>query len=253
MDLLLKDKVAIVTGGARGIGLGITEALAAEGMKVGVIYHSKQEESEERCAELAEKYGTNVLPLMCDVTDVAQIDAAFDRVISELGPVYGLVNNARVRGPRKLYEDFTPDEWVESIDGLISHMFYTCHRLVKDCLADGREGAIVNVSSKAAFQQNSDLKTPYVTGKGAVLSFTRDISKNLLPKGIRSNAILPGYVSSDLVYVVGTDAHEHYKQFLPTGEFAKPTDMGHVCAFLLSPLAKQMSGVVVDCTGGMLV
>ena len=97
------------------------------------------------------------------------------------------------------------------------------------------------------------MKTTYVTGKGAILSLTRDISKNLFPKGIRANAILPGYVSSDLVYVEGTEANAHFKQFLPTGEFAKPIDMGHVCAFLLSPLAKQMSGVIMDCTGGMLV
>ena len=253
MDLGLKDKVVIVTGGAKGIGSGISEAFAREGARVAIIYRSDPEHSEGYAAELAEKFSTDCIAVQADVTDPELTDYIFDTVREKLGPVDILINNANAGAGRGSVEAVEYDDWREGIKGSLHHMFFLNSRFIRDCKAEGRGGSIINVSAKSAFMQNGFDKNAYVTGKGGVAAMTRAMAKELTPFGIRVNSIVPGYVLNSKGYQPGTPAYEEKAKFLPTGEYALPIEMGNIVVFLCSDMACQIIGAVIDVSGGTMV
>ena len=252
MDLQLKDMNALVVGGTRGIGRGISRALAEEGVNLAVTYRSRREETEAYLAELAEECGIRTFAAEYDVSDTARVNPLFDEVEAALGPLDILVNNANGGVIAKPVSQTSPEEWRFGIDSVLNYMFDTCSRFIRDCEADGRGGHIVNLSSKAAIQQNSPNKASYAAAKSAVIGLTRSIAKEVTCKGIYANAILPGYVASDINYVEGSEQRETYKRFLPMGDFASPIDIGRAVCFLVSPVNRVIIGTFTDCTGGLL-
>lgn len=253
MDLQLGNKIALVTGGAKGIGAGCTEALAAEGAHVAVVYRSDTAGTEEFCERIASTYGVRVVPILADVSEPKLCERAFDECREKLGPVDILVNNAAGGFPSTPFDEMTYGDWTRAMDGCLNHVFTMCNRFVRDCKADKRPGAIVNFSAKSAFYQNGRDKAHYVAAKGAIASLTRAIAKEATEFGIRCNCVVPGYVIAENRYHPGDDDYNSKLHLLPTGEFATPIEIGRVVAFLSSPASSQIIGASIDVSGGTMI
>ena len=251
MDLGLKGKTAVITGGTKGIGAGCSEVLAQEGCNVVMVYRSDPEGSEAFAQKLADTYGVGALAYCADVTHDDAIDGIFDAAIARFGKVDILINNAAGGVVKKPLEQITPEEWRTAMDGCLNHVFTVSRRFVADCRKDKRGGHIVNVLAKAAITTNSHNNSAYVTGKGGMTILTRTMANDLIEDGIFVNGIVPGYVVTSWHQPGSVSAAEKEK-FLRVG-WATPIEMGNVAAFLCSEKARQIVGAIVDCTGGTML
>lgn len=252
MDLNIKGQNAIISGGTRGIGAGIAEVLAEEGVNLALIYRSDSAGSLAFAEKLASKNGVKAEAYLCDVTKPSEVETVFDRVISEFGSLEILINNAAGGTPEgKRFVDVSYDEWQSSMDGCLNHAYSMSHRFSFECVKAGHGGHIVNVLAKACFFGSGTNKASYVAAKGGLTALTRCLAGELIAHGIYVNGIIPGYVETNY-YRQGTAAHTEKSANLKIG-WATPRDMGNVTAFLCSARSRQMIGALVDCSGGMML
>lgn len=252
MDLGLKGKVVIVTGGAKGIGAGISEVFAEEGANVVVNYKSDPELCEAFAKRIAEENGVQTVTMQGDIGYEDTVKALFDRAYEAFGKVDIVINNA---GTYKygMIEDTTLDDWRAIYRTNLEGMFLMCREHISRLLERKRKGHILNVLSKAAVSTNSSGNIDYIATKGGGLAMTRGIANECTPKGIICNAILPGYVvAPGTPYNTGDAEDQRKKILLPLGDYAQPRDMGNVAAFLCSEKASQIVGAIVDVTGGLI-
>lgn len=251
MDLGLKGKVALITGGTKGIGAGCCEVLAQEGCDIVAVYRSDAPGSEAFVQGLQERFGVRAMGIQADVSDASAIDPLYDTAIAQMGQVDILVNNAGGGSARKPFEQLTDEDWHRSIANNLDSAFYMSRRFVGECRKHKRGGHIVNVLAKAAIMTNSIENTSYIAPKGGMTTMTRGLANELIGDGIYVNGIVPGYVRTQH-YQPGTPAAEYKQQFLRVG-WATPRDMGTVVAFLCSPAACQLVGAIVDVSGGTML
>ncbi len=253
MDLMLKGKVAIVTGGARGIGAGICEVLAEEGVDIVVDYRSDPEECETFARDLGKRHGVRTIAVQADISKEENVQMLYEQAIDAFGGVDLLINNAGVMG-RSAVEAMPLSEWHRFLDTNLTGMFMMCQAFIQHCLSNNKQGRCVNVLSKSAISTNSTANTHYVASKGGALALTRGLANEMTQHGIYFNAIVPGYVASHgTKHGTGTPESEAKRMLIPTKTVAQPIEMGYITAFLLSPRASQMAGAIVDCTGGLLL
>ena len=252
MDLGLKGKTAIISGGTKGIGSGIAEVLAEEGCNLVLVHRSDPQHAETFARGLEDKNGIGVLTILADVTDASLIDSVFDRANERFGQTDILINNAAGGGAQKPLDDLTIEEWEATMKGCLSHVFSMSSRFIRDCRRNNRGGHIVNVLAKAAFTTNSHNNTSYIAAKGGMASMTRSMANDFIEYGIYVNGIVPGYVLNNSGYQPGLPGYIAKEKFLRVG-WATPRDMGNVAAFLCSPRSSQVIGAIVDCSGGTML
>ena len=259
MDLQLKDKVALVTGGSRGLGKVVCLSLAAEGAKVAVnCYRNAEqgidltEEARAVAEEIAKTYGTETLVLPGDVTDEADVRDMFDRIEAQLGPADVLVNNAAIC-PTCQVRDMTAEVWRRTIDVNLTGTFLTSRELVRRLLDSGRTGRIVNVSSQAAFRGSTTGHAPYDASKGGIVSLTVALAREVAAEGIAVNAVAPGMIFTEMTAKTITANKEKYLARIPLRRIAEANEVASVILFLASDAASYMTGATVDVTGGMLM
>ncbi len=259
MDLQLKDKVALVTGGSRGLGKVVCLSLAAEGAKVAVNCYRNAEEgvdlTEEARAvaeEIAKTYGTEALVLPGDVTDEADVRDMFDRIEAQLGPADVLVNNAAIC-PTCQVRDMTAEVWRRTVDVNLTGTFLTSRELVRRLLDADRTGRIVNVSSQAAFRGSTTGHAPYDASKGGIVSLTVALAREVAAEGIAVNAVAPGMIFTEMTAKTITANKEKYLARIPLRRIAEASEVADVILFLASDAASYMTGATVDVTGGMLM
>ena len=256
MDLQLKGRIVLVTGGTKGIGAGCATVFAREGADVVAVYRSDDEGSQAFVKGLSDKYGVRAIAVKADVTIPEQVEAAFDQVKEKMGVAADiLVNNAHRsggQGARGPLETLSVEGWRNSIDGVLNTVFIVSNRFVRDLKAEGRGGHIVNVLAKAGITSNSKHNTSYVAGKAGMTGMTRAMANELIDIGIVVNGIVPGYVRTNGSYQPGSEGEKTKERFLRIG-WAMPEDMGNVAAFLCSPGARQIIGAAVDCSGGTML
>ncbi len=190
----LKDQVAIVTGGSRGIGRGIVKAFAAEGAKVAVIFKGNQAAADGLVAEVVAAGGI-AKAHQCDVANHEDASKVVDTVEADWGPINLMVNNAGVIRDG-LFVGMRPDEWNVVIQTNLGGTFNFCHAVAMK-LARQRKGRIINISSVAADRSNPG-QTNYAASKGAINSFTRALAVELAGRGVTVNAIAPGFIETDM-------------------------------------------------------
>jgi len=251
MDLKLQNKVAIVTGGAKGIGAGISEVLSEEGVNVVIADFAPLEETRLFADQLSSSYGVKTLAVRADIGKPEDIENVFNEALENFGTVDILMNNAGIGGPLK-FDDITLDILQKYEKVNLEGVFLMTARFIKICLAQNKGGHIVNTLSKSAFTTNSGGNTPYIATKGAIAAYTRGLAKEMGPKGIYINAIIPGYVDTPGTSIDPTRGESVLKH-IPSGRLAQPKEMGYVAAFLCSEKACQMMGVLVDVTGGTML
>jgi 3-oxoacyl-[acyl-carrier protein] reductase len=244
----LKDQVALVTGGSRGIGRGIVKALAAEGAKVAIVYRGSQEAATSLVQELAQAGGT-ALALQCDVTDGTAVEACVERVGKELGPVDILVNNAGVIED-DLFIRLEPDRWNKVIQTNLGGVYNFCRAVAYDHMMKRRKGRIINISSVAAEHVNPG-QTNYAASKGAINAFTRALAVELAGRNVTVNAIAPGFIETDMSAAVRNKAGDLIKKFIPMKRIGTPEDIARVAVFLASSDSAYLTGQVLTVDGGL--
>jgi 3-oxoacyl-[acyl-carrier protein] reductase len=243
----LKDQVALVTGGSRGIGRGIVKALAAEGAKVAFVYRGNQAAADTLVQEVQAAGGT-VKACQCDVTDAAQAQKVVEGIEKEWGSVHVLVNNAGIIHD-DLFVRLEPENWNKVLQTNLGGTYNFC-RAVAYSMMKQRKGRIINVSSVAAEHVNPG-QTNYAASKGAINAFTRALAVELASRGVTVNAIAPGFIETDMSEAVRNKAGDLIKKMIPMRRLGLPDDIAKTAVFLASADAGYMTGQVLTVDGGL--
>jgi 3-oxoacyl-[acyl-carrier protein] reductase len=238
----LEGKTALVTGGARGIGAAISRELAAAGASVCVNYRSGSETAEALAREIGG------VAIQGDVGDVAAASALVEGAESELGPLAILVNNAGITRDT-LIARMSDEEWDEVLTTNLSGVFHTC-RAVARGMMKRREGSIVNVTSVVGLRGNPG-QTNYAASKAGIIGFTKSLARELGSRGVRANAVAPGYISTELTEVLPDEAKEAILTNTPLARLGAPEDVAGSVRFLSAAEARFVTGAVVQVDGGL--
>jgi 3-oxoacyl-[acyl-carrier protein] reductase len=248
--MILKGKVALITGASSGIGHATALAMAREGARVGVNYLKNQKGAED-AAETIRKAGSEALVIRADVTQNDQVQAMVAEVRKQWGRIDILVNNAGDLITRRTLVDMTEEYWDQIMDLNLKSAFL-CIKAVWEEMAARKSGWIINLSSIAARNGGGMGAAAYSAAKGGLLTYTKGIAKELAPHGVLVNAVAPG--------IIATPYHERYSppelmaKFVATIPLARagtPEEVADVIVFLASPAARYMVGETVEINGGL--
>ena len=244
---MLEGRVALVTGAQQGIGKAVAEAMGREGASVVVQYFDDTDAANE-VAALVRSYGPDAVVVQGDVGVRGDCEAAL-HAGRELGGVNLLVNNAGIF-PRRSFVDMTDDDWNNVQNVNVVGGFRCLQLMARDLITDGRHGTAVNLSS-VAFFRNSARGAHYAASKGAIIGFTRAVSTELAPYGIRVNAIAPGIVDTAQPRDGMTEQQiAAASALVPLGAMATPDEVADVAVFLSSDLSRHITGQTLQVNGG---
>jgi NAD(P)-dependent dehydrogenase (short-subunit alcohol dehydrogenase family) len=240
-------RTAVVTGGASGIGRAIALALAERGARVAVL--DVQADRAGDVAAESRQRGEEILPVTCDVTDTASVDAAAAAVHARYGPVHVLVNSHGISGFGTLPE-LAENDWLRMIDVHLNGVFRTCRAFVADML-DARWGRIVNVSSVGGLRGGPKL-VHYAAAKAGVIGFTKALAIDVGPHGVTVNAVAPGLVDTPMLRASGLSDAVRAATIaqMPIRRLGTPEDVAAACLFLVSEAAGWFTGQVLSPNGG---
>ncbi len=247
---LLENKVAIITGAARGIGEAIALKFAAHGAQVAFTYVS--DSSAEKASALEQKLtalGVKAKSYKSNAGDVVQCEAFVNDVMKEFGTVDICVNNAGISKDNLLLR-MNADQWDEVIRVNLNSVFYMTKQVIRPMMK-ARNGSIINMSSVIGEMGNAG-QSSYAASKAGIIGFTKSVAKELGSRNIRCNAIAPGFVETDMTsYLKEGEAGEKYKAGIPLGRFASTEDIANSCLFLASDMGAYITGQTLSVCGGL--
>ena len=244
------ERVAIVTGGASGIGLAIAERLAADGHAVAIF--DRDEDAAAAAAAKIEAAGATAAPFVVDVTDRPRIDAAVGEVRDRLGGTTVLVNSAGLDGFDKFLK-IDVEKWNRIFEVNVTGTFHCCQAVVPDMLEEGW-GRIVNVSSSSG-QTGQQFMTHYASSKAAMIGFTKSLAMELGPKGITVNNVPPGFIDTPMLRDaeakgrLGGTVDERAAE-IPVRRAGRPEDIAAACSFLIRDESSYITGQTIGVNGG---
>lgn len=240
---MLEGKVAVVTGGTRGIGYAIVEKFLENGAQV-ILFGSREQTVNNALETLRKKY-SKVDGFYPKLTDEKELSSVFQQIKDTYGHIDILVNNAGISSKTKL-EDYTEEEYDKVSDLNIKSVF-TCSKVILPYLKETK-GVILNTSSMVSiYGQPSGVMYP--TSKFAVNGMTKSLARELAPFGIRVNAVAPGIIETDMVRSLPKEMIEPLIQTIPLGRIGKPEDIANAFVFLASDMASYITGVVLSVDG----
>jgi 3-oxoacyl-[acyl-carrier protein] reductase len=239
--------VALVTGASRGIGAACALALAAAGHDVAVGYVA-DEAGATATADAVRAAGVSAAVVQGDISDPAQADAVVAGAEDALGPLGALVLNAGITRDGLMMR-MSDDDWRAVIDTNLSGSFY-CARAALRGMMKRRAGSIVAISSVVGLMGNAG-QVNYAAAKAGLIGMTKSLAKEAGGRGVRANAIAPGYISTDMTDVLSDDIKEQLIGHTPLGRLGAPEDVAGIVAFLCSDAASFITGTVIPVDGGL--
>jgi 3-oxoacyl-[acyl-carrier protein] reductase len=251
MDLKLKGKNAIITGGSRGVGRAIALGLAAEGVNVVVTGRNITDELME-VVEKAKSFGVKAFPVGAELKKADDVLLMMKEAEVLLGDLDILINNAGIWLTGWI-EEIPLDDWEKTMDVNLTAPFLTSQYFARLNLEKKRPGKIINVNSQAAFNGSTTGHAHYAASKAGLVALTISMARELSPKGITVNGIALGVVETDMIRDNLTENPGYYESRIPIGRVAQPEDVANIVVFMASEPAAYLTGTTIDATGGMLM
>lgn len=245
----LENKIALVTGGSRGIGRAIALELAKSGVNIGISYVSNSEKASEVIEEIKE-YGVKAIAVQGNVSIEEDVTNMVKSIEKELGAIDILVNNAGVTKDNLLIRMKT-EEWDQVMDVNLKGTFL-CTKAVSRGMMKKRYGKIINITSVVGIMGNPG-QGNYSASKAGVIGFTKSMAKELSSRGIRVNAIAPGFIETDMTDVLKDEIKETMLNAIPLNTLGKPKDIANLVVFLASDRSDYITGQVINVDGGLLI
>ena len=244
----MPNRVALVTGGSRGIGRAICTSLAHAGTYSVVVNHRSSQEDAKRTLEMVEGAGAEGIVVQADVSDRAQVDRLFDEIEDQLGPVSILVNNAGIRRDT-LALRMSDAQWDEVMATNLTAAFSCARRALRGMLLE-RWGRIVNVASIAGLRGVPG-QANYCAAKAGLIGLTKALAVETAARNVTINALAPGLIDTDLTSTLPERRLEELKAAIPAGRAGDPQEVGAIVTFLCSEEASYVNGAVLTLDGAM--
>lgn len=243
-----REQVAVVTGGARGIGKAIADALARKGVNL-VIADISLEQAKDTSAEL-EKLGVKTMPVKLDVSKSDEVIKIFEDISKEFGKINILINNAGITRDGLIMR-MKEEDWDTVININLKSVFLCSKEAIK-VMAKQRYGRIINIASVVAFMGNPG-QANYSASKAGIVGLTKTTAKEYASRGITANAVAPGFITTAMTDALPENVKDEMKRAIPLGRFGTPDDVANAVVFLASPEAGYITGQVIHVNGGMYV
>ena len=245
---LLESKVAIITGGSRGIGKSICETFAQNGCNVAFTYNNSKDSAEALAKELNSS-GIKAKSYKSDASNFDDATKLVEDVLNDFGKIDILVNNAGIKKDNLLMR-MEKSDFDSVINTNLSSVFNLTKASIKTFLKQ-RNGSIVNISSVVGVKGNAG-QSNYSASKAGIIGFSKSIALELGSRNIRSNVIAPGFIETDMTDSLSEDVINSWKESIPLKRGGNPSDVGNACVFLASDLSSYITGQVLHVDGGML-
>jgi 3-oxoacyl-[acyl-carrier protein] reductase len=241
-----KGQVAVITGGARGIGKAIAEAFARNGVNL-IIADIGIEQAKETAFEL-QKIGVKTMPVKLDVSKSDEVIKIFDEISKEFGKINILVNNAGITRDGLIMR-MKEEDWDAVVNINLKGVFLCSKEAIK-IMAKQRYGRIINIASVVAFMGNPG-QANYSASKAGIVGLTKTIAKEYASRGITANAVAPGFITTAMTDALSENVKEEMKKAIPLGRFGTSEDVANAVVFLASPQSGYITGQVIHVNGGM--
>ena len=245
---LLESKVAIVTGGSRGIGKAICQTFAENGCDVAFTYNNSKESAENLAKEL-KNIGINAKAYKTDASSFDDATQLVEDVINDFGKIDILVNNAGIKKDNLLMR-MNKEDFDSVVNTNLSSVFNLTKASIRTFLKQ-RSGSIINISSVVGVKGNAG-QSNYSASKAGIIGFSKSVALELGSRNIRSNVIAPGFIETDMTDSLSEDVINSWKESIPLKRGGKPSDVGNACVFLASDMSSYITGQVLHIDGGML-
>lgn len=242
-------RVAVVTGGASGIGEAIVRALCRDGFAVAINYNRSEAQAFALASELSAK-GSNVITIKADVSSSEQVNEMMNTVKRMLGTPEVLVNNSGI-AQQKLFTDITDDDWNAMIGTNLTGVFNAC-RAVLPFMIHEKKGSIINISSMWG-QVGASCEVHYSASKAGVIGLTKALAQEVAPSGITVNCVAPGAIETRMMSSFSQEDIDCLCEEIPMGRIGFPEEIANVVSFLASDKASYMTGQVIGVNGGMVI
>ena len=242
------DRVALVTGGGRGIGRAIALRLARDGVAVAVNYRGSEAAAAEVVRQI-EAGGGQAVALAADVAVAAEATRLVNDAVARLGRLDILVNNAGITRDN-LAMRLNEEDWDAVLDTNLKGAFFCAKAALRPLLRAREAGRIVNISSVAGLVGNAG-QANYAAAKAGLLGLTKSLAREVASRGITVNAVAPGFVTTEMTDALPEELREAAVKAIPLGRFGAPEDIAEAVAFLASPAARYITGQVLSVDGGM--
>ena len=246
--MLLQNKVILVTGASRGIGRAIATKMAQQGANVAFTYLSSVEKGEALVAEL-EVFGVKVKGYRSDASDYKQAEELMASVVADFGTIDVLINNAGITKDGLLMR-MSEEQWDSVIQVNLKSVFNLTKAATKPMMK-AKSGSIINLTSIVGIRGNAG-QANYAASKAGIIGFTKSIALELGSRNIRSNAIAPGFILTEMTGELNADATAEWTKSIPLKRGGQPEEVADACVFLASDMSKYITGQVLQVDGGML-
>jgi len=245
--MLLNDHVAVVTGASRGIGRSIAKELAAAGAKVIVNYAGREDLAAEVVNEIRQA-GGDALAVRADVSKPDEVENLINQALEVYGKIDILVNNAGITRDTLILR-MKEEDWDAVVDTNLKGVFL-CSKACAKGMLKRRSGVIINISSVVGISGNAG-QANYSAAKAGVIGLTKALAKEFAPRGIRVNAVAPGYISTDMTEKLSSEVKNQVLNHIPLGHVGEPQDIAKAVVFLASSQASYITGQILSVDGGM--
>lgn len=245
----LEAKIAVVTGGARGIGKAISQTLAKEGAHV--ILCDLDYKTAQRTANDIQNQGFAASAVKMDVSQGEEVKRVFEDILSKYARVGILINNAGISSLTP-FEDISEEEWDKVISVNLKGTFL-CSQAVMRAMISQRGGKIVNIASLAGKVGGILVGAHYSAAKAGIICLTKSLAKRMAPYGVNVNAVAPGPIKTKMTDTWPENEKEKFRRSIPLGHFGNPEDVAETVLFLVSDRARFITGEIIDVNGGVLM